>query len=776
MIDKELFPINIEKEEAKDLKRILRHYTQYWYLFVLGSIVGLSGAYLYLRYYAVPMYRVSSTMLIKDDENGQGAPTESSFSDLAMFKSTKNIDNEIEVLKSKGLMQRVVRELDMVASYYVEGPVNDMEIYGNAVPVKLIVSELDSSATGKSFKVHLKANNLYEIKDILGNVTVHSSGQLVRMPYGTFTILTSPVNALKANEVIVRFSDMRKLATQYNPMVTYVNVKASVLNISLVGAIPEKSMKIVNKLIDIYNRESIEDKNSKSTNTLRFLDDRLKFITADLSVVERSVEKYKKSNGLADISTQASSYISQAGEYNKQLSEWAIQIELLGSIESYLDKSNGKYVLVPSNLGIQDATLLGLIEKYNGLQLEREQMLRTIEVENPLIQNMNALLESLRSNILENLRNIKRGLQITSNNLKNSSGQFQSKISRVPAMERELLEINRQQLIKNNIYSYLLQKREETALALAATASVARVIDPASREGSQISPNSQYIYLIALMLGLGLPFASIYTVSMLNTKVQTQQDVKDVLGLPILGEIANKPKGTETVVVTYGNRSPVAEMFRLVRANLNFIAVGKEVISFLVTSSTSGEGKTFFSINLAASLALTGKRVVLLDLDLRAPKVSKELNLGKGLGITDFLVSKDVTIDNIIRTSDKVADLFVISAGPVPPNPAELMMNTKFAHLVNELKERFDYIIFDTPPVGQVADALILSQFVDYSIYIVRYGYTDKSMLKIIKNLYNNKSLKHPIIVLNDAKEENGSNYGYGYGYGYGAQVSTVKR
>lgn len=779
MTNDELFPLAVEQNESIDLKRSLLQYTRYWYLFLIGAIIGLGTAYLYLRYYAVPQYNVYSTLLIKDDKSGRELSNADAIDDLMPSKLTRNIDNETEVIKSKSLMTRVVKELGLSIGYYVEGQIRDKELYGNTLPIKVLLNKLNYNVKSRTFTVYLKPDNTFELDDYNGHTTTYKFGQQISKPYGTFTIVAVAAKNMAGAKVIVRFQNIYQVADHYNKAtaVQPINKNASILSLSLTDPIPAKAKDIINKLMDVYNKEAIEDKNLMTTNTLKFLDNRLQYLTTDLSGVEKVAEKYKSLNGLTDISTQASNYTLQASNYNAQLSELAIQIDVLESLESYLGKDSEGYTTVPSTLGISNETLVGLIAKFNELQIERERMLRTTEPSNILVQNLSQQLANLRVNILENLRNIKRALQITNNNLKASSGRFQSKIRRVPGQERELLEINRQQLIKQNIYSYLLQKREATALTLAATASEARVLDPAMGGDFPVSPNSQTIYLMALLLGLGVPFAGIYAGNLLNNKVQTQQDIANITPIPILGEIIHS--GTkETVVVTANTRTPIAEIFRLVRTNLHFAAIGEEHLVLLTTSSMSGEGKTFFSINLGASIALTGKRVVLLDLDLRNPKIAKQLELPEGLGVTNYLVNNEVPIKDIVRTSEKVPNLFVISSGPIPPNPAELIMSSKFAHLIYELKESFDYIIIDTPPVGQVADAFTLSSLVDITIYLVRYNYTKKGQLTILKNIYKNKTLKHPMIVLNDAKEANGSNYGYGYGYGYdykGEQVKSKK-
>jgi tyrosine-protein kinase Etk/Wzc len=776
MINDELFPASSAQNETKDLKRVFFQYARYWYIFLISAVISLVVAFCYLRYYAVPQYSVYSTLLIKDDKNGKGLSNADAFGDLEAFKSTKNIDNEIEVIKSKSLMTRVITELGLFTSYYVKGRVRDIELYGNSVPIKVFISKLDSAAPGKTLEILVKTKDTFEFYDYTGRIATYRFGQQIRRPYGTFSILLSKENPIIGTKIIVRFQDIQQVAAYYSSAISInsVNKNTSLVQIKLVDPIPNRAKDVINKLMDVYNKEAIEDKNLMASNTLRFLDDRLQYLTTDLSGVEKAVEKYKIANGLTDINTQAATYTEQASSYNTRLFDWDTQITILESLETYLSKDDNRYAIVPSTLGIKDETLLGLIAQFNSLQLTREQLLRTNQSGNPLVQATTEQLAILRTKVLENLRNIKKGLQITRSSLEINSGKFQAKIKRVPAMEREMLEINRQKLIKQNIYSYLLQKREETALSLASTVSAARVIDLAISSDYPISPNKQVIYLIALMLGLGIPFAGVYMRNLLDNKVQHQDDITAMTTVPILGEIAHND--TPTVVVAKDNRSAISEMFRLVRANLSIVIAGKESPVLLVTSSRSGEGKTFFSINLSASLALTGKRVVLLDLDLRNPKVAKELDMPEKPGVANYLMTNDTSLDAIIRISDEAPNLFIISAGALPPNPSELIMSSKFTHLMHELKNSFDYIIIDTPPVGQFADAFALSSFVDFTIYIVRYNYTYKIWLNIIKNIYKSKMLNHPLIILNDAKEMNNTGYGYGYGYGYEYDKEKFKK
>ncbi|MDF7814278.1 tyrosine-protein kinase [Hymenobacter sp. YC55] len=781
MSNQELFPLSSERNEAVDLKSAFSKYLRYWYLFLLGAVIAIGIAYTYLRYYAVPEYYTSSLILIKDEKSESGTSSAMAINDPDLFKSSKNVDDEVEVLKSKTLMQRVIRELDLSISYVVEGRIRDVEIYGKGLPIQIITKKMNPKYPNPSFSILLTGNNSYKLIESDGKTNVYQLGEEITRPYGSFTVAPGPAfytNTKGPNKKInIQFHQLKDMADVF---FSRVDIKpsaknASVITMGIIDPIPERGEDIINKIIEVYEKESVEDKNAKATNTVAFLDERLKYITAELAGAEKNVQQYKSQEGIADVSTQASNYLSQASDYNRQLSEWATQIEVLESIERYM--SSSEYKTVPSSLGIQDPTLLGLITSFNDLQLQREVQLRTSTAENPVVVGINEQLANLRRNILENLRNIKKGLVITSNNLKQNSGNFQSKIKRVPLMERELLEINRQQAVKQNLYLFLLQKREEVALALAATVSNTRVIDQAVSTPYPISPNPQNIYLIALLAGLGIPFAGIFIKNMLNDKVQSRLDVEKATATPILGEIChNSRSARNAVVVNKDSRSPIVEMFRLVRANLHFAAIGKENKVMLITSSMGGEGKTFFSINLGASLALTGKKVVLLELDLRKPTLSAKLGLNDNVGITNYLTSDSITINDIIRTSEKAPDLFVISSGPLPPNPAELMMSAKLAHLINELKDIFDHIIIDTAPIGQVSDAFSLSPLVDSTIYLLRYGFTYKKQIEIIDSIYQNKRLNHPMIVLNDAKKENTSSYGYGYGYGYGEEVSTSSK
>ncbi|MBD1396939.1 polysaccharide biosynthesis tyrosine autokinase [Pontibacter sp. JH31] len=757
-----------DSAESIDIKAILKKYLKYWYIFLLGAALSLTAAHLYLRY-TTPVYSVKATILIKD-ESGADLSNSAVFSDLAMFQSNKTLSNVTLIMKSKGLMQRVLQKLSMQTSYFADGRVKVTELYGDRSPVKVIVARLDSAGLGKRFVVRIKDNNNFDLEESDDKISTHKFGEEITKKYGSFTVIAdSDIALYREKRIIIRFNDLGKLANSYSNKLTIkgINEYGTMMELGITDPVPEKGEDIVNKLIELYNEEAINDKNTVVRNTIQFIDDRLIFLSRELTDVEKEVEQYKQQNKLTDIGANAGIYLNTAHSYNQQITDNEVRLDILNSVEAYLSKEENKDELVPTGLNITDPILGGLISSFNGLQTQRRRLLRTVTPNSPLVQNMNEQQENLRLNILENLKNIRDALLITRQNLQASAAQFESQVRQVPSMQRELQDISRQQGIKEGLYKYLLQKREEAALSLAVTPSNSRIIDPAKAGGSPIEPETTKIYLIALLAGLVLPFAGIFLKDVLNDTVQELRDVEKGTATPILGEIAHNETGN-MLVISKSSRTSSAELFRLLRANMQFAAGGKENKVILVTSSMSGEGKTFFSLNLAATLVMTGKRVVVLGLDLRKPKLTQSVNLPNNIGITNYLISDTVQIEDMLQEVPEMPELIIIGSGPIPPNPAELILLPKIGTLIEELKADFDYILLDSSPVGQVADTLALAPYIDSSLYIVRYNYTHKKQLQIIDDLYKSRKLKHPMIVLNDAKKSTGYGYSYGYGYGYG--------
>lgn len=754
-----------QKSDQKDIKAILQKYQRYWYLFAIGASLALFVAFLYLRY-ATPIYSAKTTILLKSEKGGDGPSETAAIGDFALMNTERSIDNEILMLKSHGLMARVVNQLQLEISYISAGHVRDVEIYGSDVPIKIIINNYSPAFYGKSFILHFKDDNSFNLEDNENHT--YRFGDEIAMPYGKFTIVSDAESVMsEANKPLtVRFNDPEKLAKMYaNKLnVSQVNKNTSALAISIEDPVAKKATAILSELLNVYELENKEDKNKIAKKTVDFLNDRLEYLTQELNSVEMNVENYKQEHKLTDVDVQAQEYLATASVTRKQVEDLDIQLDVLRSIEAYLTSNSGDagdFKLVPSTLTIQDATLNGLIAKFNELQLDRQRIMRTSRENNPAVINIDEQLKNLRSNILENLKNIKQSLYITKRNLEAKSGLAGDKIDKVPVMQRQMVEITREQEIKQSLYLYLLQKKEESALSLASSVSNLRIVDVPESKGP-VAPVKTNILAYSILLGLFLPFLGIFLKNLINNTIESRSEVERLTRTPILGEICHDSSDMN-VVARPNERTPIAEMFRLLRTNLRFSMAGKENKVILITSSMSEEGKTFLSINLGSTLAGSGKNVLIIEFDLRRPKLLKRLDLPKSKGLTDFLVGDVEDVNSVIWPSQIDPNLKILSAGTLPPNPAEIILDERVGKLIESLRKEYDHIILDCPPVGKVADALTLNDHIDSSIYLVRYNRTQKEQIALVDDIFRHQRLKNMLIVLNDARKSNNGNYSYGY-------------
>ncbi|MGF7232884.1 GumC family protein, partial [Arachidicoccus sp.] len=634
---------NIQDQESAsesiNLKAELSKYTQKWYWFVLGVLICMISAFIYLRY-ATPQYSISTELLIRDDKKGPDVSSmmgggavsstgSSMFSDLGLFNSQQNIDNEIEVLKSQSLLQRTFAKMPQLqTSIFVNGTFKSAEVYGDKAPIAVHILQLDSTAYKLKdlVKLKIKSSNSFELTDAAGS-TIYSFGQRVNRTYGSFMV--NALSTLEIGQTIdLQFHDLRIYADEYNKKITIaaVNQNASALTISMNDAVPQKGIDIIKELVAVYNQEGIEDKNQISTNTINFINARLVTLVQELSGVEKKVADFKQQNKITDITGDVQAFYKQAADLYTQKEQASVQANVLKSIQDYVNTPGNKYSLVPSSLGIQDPTLNGLVDKFNELQLKRKEQLTTVQPSNILVKNLDASIADVRRSISENLSNIQQGMAVTQKDLNGNYQQFQTLLHSTPEVQRQLLEIQRQQVIKEGLYSFLLQQKEASQLSLAATVANSRTINDPAATDSPVSPKRMLVYLAAFLLGLIIPFAALYGSDLLDDKVRLQKDITDKTDVPILGEIAHAITD-HTLIVKDKVRTPVAEMFRLMRSNLQFAALDKDIQVILSTSSMSGEGKTFFCTNLGASMALTGKKVVVLEFDIRKPKLLKGLGM-----------------------------------------------------------------------------------------------------------------------------------------------------
>ncbi|TKC03709.1 polysaccharide biosynthesis tyrosine autokinase [Pedobacter frigoris] len=753
-----------------DLKDQIMKYFKYWYLFLITLLLSLGGAYLYLQI-TVPQYKVTSTLLIQDDAKGDGILKGTAFSDLNMFRSSRTVDNEMEVLRSKDLIYEVLNDLALQVRYSKKLPLRSKELYGDSLTFKILVNSIkDGAYAKKNLSVQILDDEKLLFKEG-SKEYIYRFNQAIVRPEFNITIVKGPAFKLSGKSVEVAFVNLRRLAEVYSAsqlIVMPVVKDANTIVLSLMDAVPQRGIDILERLIETYNMENVSNKNIMAMNTIKFIDGKLSYLSKDLSGVEQDVEDYKKFNRVTELSTNAQMDLQSSGEYDQQLASSEVQLGLVQSMISYLTGSESKYELVPTTLGLKDPTLQNLTDRYNNLQIERQRLLRTNQAGNPLVINITEQLSGLKSNLLENLTVIRKGLRLEKNNLNRKSAMYAARLRSVPVLEKGLLERSREQSVKTTLYHYLLQKREETELSLSATIPTSQVIDKPAYVSIPAKPKVQIIYLMSFVLGLIIPASVIYTRNKLNNKVKDIYDVEYLTGgARILGELSHKGIG-ESIVVHKDKSTTISELFRFIRSNLHFMDTNKSNQVMLVTSSTKGEGKTFFSVNLGITLSLIEKKVVMLEFDLRKPDMLNSMKMTSEIGLSDYLTSESLTVDDILVQSPTSSNLSVIGCGKIPENPGELLMSNRLNILFHELRKRFDYIIVDTSPVGRVADAFSLAEFADASIYVVRYNFTNKTELGIFEDICENHKLINPMLVFNDAKKENRNVYRYGR-YAYSA-------
>jgi capsular exopolysaccharide synthesis family protein len=761
---------NINNDDTIDVRELIFKYLRRWYWFALSVLFCFFIAFIYIEI-TTPEYQVKSALLLRNNDKKSFDIPELAFLSGGSITGSGEIEDEVLVLSSKTLVGQVVHELDLKTEYWKKDGMRYLEMYKTS-PVLLKTSEFFNDSIQFPINIEIeKSSKGY-------NVTISSrvvTGATTSANFKKEISLTSldnpietPFGALKLMQIANFEGDIkivaypsREIINRYLSEITVAPArkKSKVLDLTLTTPTPQKGQDFLNYLADVYDMDIINDKNMIAYNTAEFIDERLRLIGTELLDEEIRVEAYKKDHTLTDISSQTKLYLEASSDYNKRLAEIETQLNLSSHIETHIKNDENKYALIPANIGIEDASLTSLVREYNNALLERMKLLRTTQEQNPVIIQLEQQLSLSKANILTSIQSIKDGLNIALNDIKRKEDQFLSKMRQVPTQERQFLEIVRQQQIKETLYLFLLQKREENALTLASTASSLKIIDTAYTDGVIVSPKVMIVFLIALALGLIIPLGLIFVFDIMNNTIENKAEFIKLVKAPFLGSIA-QGKTSDAIVVKEGRTTSVVEMFRMIRTNVGFMLSSKKSSSILVTSSVSGEGKTFISINLSMSFALMKKRVILLGLDIRNPMLGDYLQVPKDSGVTVFLSDDSYTIDDVIIPSGVHPNLDVIPAGPVPPNPAELLLNERLDMLVEALRERYDYILIDSAPLGIVTDTLLLNRLADMCIYVARQDYTTKNACDLINDMYNTKKLNNMSVVLNGI-DEAASTYGY---------------
>lgn len=791
MIDERKDKLGEQSEEQVNIQELLFRYLIHWPWFVVSIIICIACAWGYLRL-TTPIYNISATVLIKDEKKGGGASMSSELEKMGLegfVSSSSNVDNEIEVLRSKSLAREVVNNLGLFVTYMDEDEFPSKELYHTSpVLVSLTHQEADKLPGRMEINMILQPTGALGVQITVGEKEYRK--QFDKLPAvfptdeGTIAFFANndtlsavcPENITKERHITAFINRPFSVLKEYvsSLSIAPTSKTTSVVVISLENTNTRRGRDYINKLLEMYNINANNDKNEVAQKTAEFIDERIGIISKELGSTEQDLENFKRSAGITDLSSEAQIALTGNAEYEKKRVENQTQINLVMDLQRYM-KGN-EYEVLPSNIGLQDAASAGAIDRYNQMLVERKRLLRTSTENNPTIINLDTSIRAMRTNVQATLDATLKGLQITKEDLAREASRYSRRINDAPTQERQFVSIARQQEIKSGLYLMLLQKREENAITLAATANNAKIIDEALADDNPISPKKMLVYLAALVLGVGLPVGVIYLIGLTKFKIEGRADVEKLTSLPVVGDIPLADEKTGSIAVFENQNNLMSETFRNVRTNLQFMLEnGKNVI--LVTSTISGEGKSFISANLAISLSLLGKKVVIVGLDIRKPGLNKVFNIPKKEhGITQYLTNTTANLMDFVQPSDINKNLFILPGGTVPPNPTELLARGGLEKAIETLKANFDYVILDTAPVGMVTDTLLIGRVADLSVYVCRADYTHKAEFTLINELAENNKLPNLCIAINGL-DLNSRKYGYYYGYGkYGKYYGYGKR
>lgn len=748
-------------------REIIAKYIRYLPWLILSVLLMLTVAYVKLRYSA-PVYNTAGKLLVTSQSPYGGGGGEK-FDDIFMMQRPDKINDEMEIIKSRSIASRVIRSLGLQKQVQNKGKIRSTVVYPTDMPFKFEILSIADSSQGFGVEITMESDR-FQVNE---NPQKHLFNEIVKLPSATFRIISNNSNMQMygSNIFNVSWQPLERVAAGLSGKINVIRVNdnTSVLSLSYQTENIKLGIDIVNQYMKEYQQGSLEDKKEIAAKTLEFIDEQLRTVFSDLGGVEKNLQRYREENKVFNVDAQIKLFFDELSESNKELVVQNVRMKVIDHLIKYLSNEDNKYKIVSSMLGIEEPALLDQVTTFNRLQLERETALKTTAAANPRIIEMESAIGQLRLDMLENLKNVRQTISLSLNEMSRQNLETDKVISTLPSKEKQLREVTRQQAILQELYSYLLQKKLETAIASASTISNIKVMEPAMASGIPISPNRKLTYLVALLFGVAIPVGIVLLRDYLNDKIKSKQEIEQITSTPILGEIGHADEAG-TLVVTSHSRKFLAEQFRIIRSNLQYILPKADKPVILVTSSFSGEGKSFISTNLGSVLALSGKRTVILEFDIRKPKILKGLGLQERKGITNYIVSP-VKLDELIYPVPEVENLYVIPCGPVPPNPSEMLLNEKVSKLFEELRERFDTIIVDTAPVGLVSDAITLGKYVDAAVYIVRHNYTLKKQIQLIEDIRKNNKLPHLSIIVNDINKRAGYGgyYGYGgYGYGYG--------
>ena len=761
------------QEKPINWREVFERYIVYWRWILVSILLAMVVGFFYIRKQS-NIYQLNTSLLIVDQSKSGGMNELSILKSLDVMGSGNSytmVNNENEVIKSTSLMKRVVSQLELYTTYSTTNFLRKFEIYTES-PYKVRMDSMALEKLKYTLQFDIVTENAKlkisgEYGDSIFNYTVDRLPTLLNTPAGVISIAISPNKVIPTEPLIVSIQKPALVAKHYatNVLSTEITKLVDVINLSVKVNNVQKGKDILNTLTEIYNRDAIEQINRSANNTAGFIDGRLRLISGELSDVERDVETYKQVNQLTDISSNAKIYLERNNEFDQQRITVETQLSLIRFVEEFINKPVNQTALIP-NLGLTDVGLVTVIQKYNELVINRERVASGSSEENPVIRTLNQQIASARKAIQISIANSRKGMEISKRELDQQNNLAVSKIRDLPRQEREFIEIKRQQQVKESLYLFLLQKREEASLTMAVTVPKGRVLTSPD-DAIQVAPRSSLLYAVFFLLGLILPLMVIFIRDSLKTTLSTRKQIESLTDVPILSELGHNDSH-QILLDHTSNADTNVELFRLLRTKLQFVLQYPAQKVIMVTSTEPGEGKSYTSINLAISLSMTDKKVILLGLDLRKPQLKRHLNLTLEDGMSSYLSGHEPDYKKLIEPALNSNNLSVIPGGLIPPNPNELLMSKRLDALIEGLRKEFDYIVIDTAPVGSVSDTMLIDRIADITLYMCRMDYSDKANMDFLNLVKKEQNLRRPYLVINDVNMTSKYYYRRGYSHGYG--------
>jgi len=754
-----------KEENSSEVRSFIALCIRYWYLFLICIVLGVLGAFLYIKYLP-SQWAINSKIIVEDNKDSPGKSlTNGVNADLAsLFDVKSNADNEVEILKSRSLLRSVITALNLNVHLYDNSGIRNVELYADA-PFKVAINYKTDSLKAGTYQVAVLDNDHFRITSKKGLNIKAPFGKPVDM--GQYVLTLNKTDNFNADgSYVIKVFTLKQaektLTEAFNASLD--DKQATVIDLQLNYEDPDRGEVILQKLMQIYMQNNLANKVRLADSTMKFIDRRLILVGSQLTDVEKDLEQYKVNNGISDITTQSKALVENADEYQNKLNENQVQLAIANSLYQYVNDAS-KPQLVPSTLITKDVAFGSSINEYNEMLLRREQLKTSFIEGSQVIADLDRQISVAREALKNSLMNYRNSLQTSLSQLTSQNSTINGRIADAPSKQRVYLDYTRQQSLKQDLYLFLLQKREETAISQTATISSCRILDDAESGDSPFAPKKSLIYVIGLFAGVLLPISGLSIKEMLNIRIQNKSDIDKHTDVPLLGEIS-RSGNMKKLLIYCDPLSIISEEIRALRTNLKYITAKGKANVIMFTSSMSGEGKSFISLNLANSIAISGKKVVLLELDLRKPRLLKSIGVDNDYGFSNYIISNNENgIKGLVQPSTLNENFYLISSGPIPPNPAELLMDGKLKTLIDELKQKFDYVIIDTPPVGLVSDALLIEEFADITCYVVRQNFTYKSQLGIVNDLYKTKKVKQLYLIVNDIPLKNNAITGYGHGY-----------